>query len=58
MFMTPGALEVVLRLASLTPSFAGVASTPPMAESTLVRSDVSADMMSAVGRAKMEDRVV
>lgn len=45
MFITPGALEVVLRLVSLT-SLGWSSDTPAMAESTLVRSEVSADMLT------------
>ncbi len=44
MFMTPGAEEVVLRLVSL----GGEVAIPPMAESTFVRSEVSADMMTGL----------
>lgn len=46
MLKTPGALEVVLRFVSLGPSLGGEPETPPIAESTLVRSEVSADMMN------------
>lgn len=46
MLKTPGALEVVLRFVSLAPSLGGEPETPPIAESTFVRSDVSADMMT------------
>lgn len=56
MFITPGALEVVLRFVSLPPSLAGTSSTPAMAESTLVRSDVSADMLTVRDRGKEADR--
>lgn len=43
MLNTPGALDVVLRF--VAPSLGGEPETPPIAESTLVRSEVSADMM-------------
>jgi hypothetical protein len=46
-FMTPGALDVVLRLVGPA-SLGGEPDTPPMAESTFVRSDVSADMLTVV----------
>lgn len=46
MFITPGALDVVLRLVA---SFGGEPATPPMAESTFVRFDVSADMVVVGG---------
>ena len=52
MFMTPGALEVVLRFASLAASFGGDPATPPMAESTFARSEVSADMVPVVDRGR------
>lgn len=44
-FITPGALDVVLRFVGSLASLGGEPATPPMAESTLVRFDVSADMM-------------
>jgi len=56
MFKTPGALEVVLRLAVSFVSFGGEEEMPAMAESTFVRSDVSADMMYRLGRLKSEGR--
>lgn len=48
MFITPGALELFRAFFS-TGLEAGPSSIPPIAESTLVRSDVSADMMSELG---------
>ena len=45
-FSTPGADDVNLLLPA--PSFGGEEDMPPMAESTFVRSDVSADMLTVL----------
>lgn len=48
MFITPGALEVVRRLAGSLLVSLGDEGRPPTAESTFDASDVSADMMAVL----------